>query len=112
MKFRSGLKAVYQNNLHPISEPTMRNFLHMAQVHLSDPEYSQYNRSADDNDEIDDIETLGIGKLRLILNIEAQKKLPSRFIWGSMSTKTEYQDKSNQTYQGTLNRPDGITNFP
>lgn len=87
MKTRSGLKDVYQNNPHPISEPTMRIFLHMAHVHLSDPEYSRYKRSTDDNDEIDDIESLGIEKLKSILNIEARKKFASRFVWGSMSRK-------------------------
>jgi nitric oxide reductase large subunit len=81
----------------------------MAQVHLSNPEYSQYKRSADENDEIDDIETLGIEKFRSILNIEARKNLASRFIWGSMSTKIEDPDTSNQPDQDTLNQHDEIT---
>jgi hypothetical protein len=109
MKGRSGLKDIYQNNPHPISDQTLRNFLHMAQVHLSDPQFSKYDRSTDNNDEIDDIETLGIEKLTSILNIEARKNLPSRFIWGAMSAKNKDSETLNLPDQEIPNGPDEIT---
>lgn len=106
MKTRSGLKDVYQNNPHPISEQSMKNFLHMAQVHLSDPKYSEYNRSQDNNDELDDIETLGIEKFKSILKIEARKRLASRFIWGSMSTSDPDEDNVNDVDPDSIIQPD------
>lgn len=87
MKVRSGLKDIYQNNYHPITEQSMKNFLHMAQIHLCDSEISDNTRSTEDNDEVGDVEALGIQKLKSIIKTEARKKLPSRFIWGSMSAR-------------------------
>lgn len=84
MKVRSGLKDVYQNNLHTISPQSLRTFLNMAQVHLSDPEFSEKPRATDDNEEIEDVEVIGIQKFKSILREESRKKLTSQFIWGSM----------------------------
>lgn len=81
MKVRSGLKDVYQNNLHKISAQSLRTFLNMASVHLSDPELSPNQIKADENEEVEDVVLLGIQKFRLILK---EKKIPARFNWGSM----------------------------
>lgn len=56
----------------------------MAQVHLSDPEFSEKPRATDDNEEIEDVEVIGIQKFKSILREESRKKLTSQFIWGSM----------------------------
>lgn len=92
MKVRSGLKDVYQNNRHVISPQTMRNFLRMAQVHLCDPELSTNTRDLDNNDEVDDIEVLGIEKLFSIVQEEARKNKDSRFLWGSMDLINSVSD--------------------
>lgn len=83
MKVRSGLKDIYQNNRHVISPQTLQNFLRMAQVHLSDPQLSEKTRDMDNNEEVDDIEVLGIEKLFLIVQEEARKHKDSRFMWGT-----------------------------
>lgn len=96
MKVRSGLKDIYQNNLHPISPQSLRTFLQMAQVHLSDPKLSDHNRATDDNDDVDDVEVLGILKLKAIMRDEHRKHLPSRFIWRSMKPTNTDHNSSEQ----------------
>lgn len=59
----------------------------MAQIHLCDPEISEHSRSTKDNEEVGDVQALGIQKLKAILKNEARKRLPSRFMWGSMSAR-------------------------
>lgn len=71
----------------------------MAQIHLCDSEISTNTRSTDDNDEIGDVEALGIAKLKSILKTEARKKIPSRFLWGSMSARTNNSDALDDTEQ-------------
>lgn len=83
MKLRSGLKDVYQNNRHAISPQSLKNFLRMARVHLCDPGLCEITRDLDDNDEVDDIEVLGIEKLFSIVQEEERKNKCSRFQWGS-----------------------------
>lgn len=84
IKVRSGLKDVHQNNLHKISAQSLRTFLNMASVHLSDPELSPNQIKADENEEVEDVVLLGIQKFKSILKEESRKKIPSRFNWGSM----------------------------
>lgn len=55
----------------------------MAQVHLCDPELSSNTRNIEDNDEVDDIEFLGIQKPFAIVQEEARKNKDSRLLWGS-----------------------------
>lgn len=85
MKLRSGLKDIYQNNGHLISPQTLQNFLRMAQIHLCDPDLTKNTRDMNNNDEVDDIEVLGIHKLFSIVQEEARKQKDSRFLWGSMN---------------------------
>lgn len=84
MKIRSGLKDIFQNTPHPISPKSLKVFLNMAQVHMCDTTISNNTQNLDDNNEVDDIELLGILKLKSILNVEAQMQETSRFTWGSM----------------------------
>lgn len=92
MKVRSGLKDIYQNNLHPITKQSLRTFLHMAQVHLCDPTLSHNEPATDNNDEIDDVYVLGILKLQSIIRDENCKKVPSRFIWALMHANNNIND--------------------
>lgn len=87
MKHRSGLKNIYQNNLHPIPPKSLKMFLNMAQVHMCDTRTPGNYRALDHDSEINDIHVLGIQKFKNILRIEARKNLTSRFTWGSMHEK-------------------------
>lgn len=66
--------------------------MNMAQVHMCDTSLADNMRDLDDNDEVDDIEALGISQLQQIFKVEAQKKIPSRFAWGSMSTNARFSE--------------------
>lgn len=86
MKWRSGLKDIYQNNIHDISPASMKGFLRFALLHLSDPAISKNSRSSED-EEVDNIDLMGVRKLKAILKLEARLGVPSRFIWGSMHAR-------------------------
>lgn len=92
MKERSGLKDIYQSNPHTITPGSLHSFLHMAQVHMCDLDSSNNHRDTDDNDQVDDIEGLGIAKLKKILKEECQKQIPSRFSWGSTKERNTEAD--------------------
>lgn len=84
MKEQSGLKNIYQNNVHPISPKSLKMFLNMAQVHMCDRDIGENSRSLDNDFEIHDVHLLGLEKFKHILRIESRKNLTSRFTWGSM----------------------------
>lgn len=78
---------MYQNNPHPISKASLREFERMAQSHMSDPDISLHTRKLDVNDQVRDVETLGFAKFQSILKVEARKNLLSRFLWGSFNSR-------------------------
>lgn len=70
--------------------------MRMAQGHMSDPEISFNSRKMDGNDQLQDVEMLGFAKFQSILRVEARKKLPSRFLWGSIHSRGANVDQMDQ----------------
>lgn len=96
MKECSGLKNIYQNNLHPISPKSLKMFLNMAQVHMCDRTILENGCSLDNDFEIHDVYVIGLENFKSILRNESRKNLTSRFTWVSMKEQNINLNESNQ----------------
>lgn len=93
MKEKSGLKDIYQSNPHRITPGSLQSFLHMAQIHMCDVDIPNNHRYTNDNDQVEDIEVLGIQKLKKIVKEEWRKQIPSQFLWGSTKERNTDLDE-------------------
>lgn len=96
VKIRSGLKDIYQNNKHPISDQSLSNYLQMCYKDAQTLNGGNRNTGKNPYTPITDIFSSGTEKMILSLLKDLHYNTPSRYRWGINSRKDESESAGEE----------------
>ena len=96
VRIRSGLKDIYQNNKHPISDQSLSNYLRMC--FDNERTLNEVNKNPEKNPDskVTDIFTSGTEKMVLTLLKELHYDTPSRFRWGMIQKNIDSESAGEE----------------